>query len=473
MAVSAGIGVVVAAGAAAAAGPWQGGQRTAERRFAAARDGRDAPAGPTRKSTSAAGTGRRPAAKPAPAPADIPDDVPTAAPVLLPADGTSVPLPAGLAATLAGKLKPLLTADGMGPVRTGAVVDVSSGTVLYDHQDGTATTPASTTKLATATAALGVLGPDKRLTTRVVAAGGNQVVLVGGGDPTLELGQLAKDTAKALKAAGRTKVSLGYDTSLYSGPTLHPIGHNDNLAPVTALMDDEGRLDGSSSGPAPRAWDPAADAAGDFAQLLGAQGITVTGPPQQRNGTHGAVTGSTLATHSSAPLDDLVERMLTNSDNDLAEALIRQVALASGQPASFSGGAKATRAALVRYGVPLPQASFHDGSGLDHDDRLAPLTLARLLALAAGPAHPELRSVLSGIPVADFTGTLATRFQGSPGAGVVHAKTGTLTGTNTIAGTVVTPEGRLLAFSFMTQGAYDPAATEGALDDLAAAVAVA
>lgn len=469
VAVSAGMGVVVAAGAAAAAGPWQGGQRTAERNFAAARDAEAGPGGKPKAKPSPVSTAVSPAG-----PGGISTAVPSAAPVLLPVGGSAAPLPAGLSAELARTLDPLLTAYGMGPVRTGAVIDVSSGSVLFDHQDGTATTPASTTKLATATAALGLLGPEKRLTTRVVATGTTgkgDVVLVGGGDPTLELGQLAEDTAKALKAAGRTKIALGYDTSLYSGPTLHPIGHNENLAPVTALMADEGRLDGSSSGPASRAWDPAASAAGDFAQLLGKQGITVTAVTHEHAGTAGNVAGTTLATHVSAPLADLVERMLTNSDNDLAEALARQSAIASGRPASFAGGAAAIRAALVRYGVPLPRASFHDGSGLDHDDRLAPVTLARLLALAASPEHAELRSILTGVPVADFTGTLAARFHGSPAAGLVHAKTGTLTGTNTIAGTVVTAGGRLLAFSFMTQGGYDPVATEQALDALATAVA--
>jgi D-alanyl-D-alanine carboxypeptidase/D-alanyl-D-alanine-endopeptidase (penicillin-binding protein 4) len=264
-------------------------------------------------------------------------------------------------------------------------------------------------------------------------------------------------------------VDLGYDTSLYSGPALHPIGYNDNLAPVTALMVGEGRLDPAGTGPAPRSYDPAAAAAGDFAGLLEKRGITVEGVPEPGSGKG----GSRLAVHESAPLSDLVEQMLTVSDNDLAEALARQVALAAGQPASFAGGAKAVRAALTRYGIPLPGASFHDGSGLDHADALAPLTLARLLALAASPAHPELQPVISGIPIAAFTGTLSARFEGSAGAGVVRAKTGTLTGTNTIAGTVVTASGRLLAFSFMTQGAYAAAPAETALDDLASALAAA
>jgi D-alanyl-D-alanine carboxypeptidase/D-alanyl-D-alanine-endopeptidase (penicillin-binding protein 4) len=378
-------------------------------------------------------------------------------------DGSAAPG----AAALKGRLDQLMSAYGLGPVRTGTVLDVATGRVLYDHGGTTATTPASVTKLATAVAALGMLGPDDRLTTSVVATGKDGVVLVGGGDPTLELGQLAEDTAATLKARGATSVQLGYDTSLYTGPTLDAIGSNDNLAPVTALMADEGRVDPETTGPAPRSYDPAAAAAGVFAELLGKHGITVRDTPEPRSGKG----GSLLAVHHSAPLSDLVGQMLTDSDNDLAEALARQVARAAGQPASFAGGAQAIRIALTRYGVPLPGASFHDGSGLDRADALAPQTLVRLLALITSPKHPELQSVLTGVPVAAFTGTLSGRFVGSPGAGVVHAKTGTLTGTNTIAGTVVTPSGRLLAFSFMTQGAGDAAVAETALDDLATAVA--
>jgi D-alanyl-D-alanine carboxypeptidase/D-alanyl-D-alanine-endopeptidase (penicillin-binding protein 4) len=180
--------------------------------------------------------------------------------------------------------------------------------------------------------------------------------------------------------------------------------------------------------------------------------------------------GRELAAHTSATVADLVERMLTNSDNDLGEALARQAARATGRPATFAGGAAAVRAELARYGVPLDGAVFTDGSGLSHADRLAPRTLAGVLAAAASAAHPELRPVLTGLPVAAFTGTLTSRFHASAGAGLVHAKTGTLTGTNTIAGTVLAPSGRLLAFSFMSQGAPDPAGAQAALDHLATAL---
>lgn len=457
-AISAAIGAIAAAVAAVAAGPWDGGQRTAERASAAhAEAGSAAPSSPG-CGTPAAGGGC--GVVPVVA---VPDAV--GGPVFRAAGEGAVP--GGLAAELKGELGALLGGDGLGTVRTGAVLDVATGTVLYDHHAGKATTPASTTKLATAVAALGLLGDSYTLTTRAVLAPGGRVVLVGGGDPTLELDALAADTAAALHARGTTRVRLGYDTSYFTGPLLHPIGHNENLAPVSALMVREGRLDHSASGPAPRSTDPARSAARSFAKLLRSHGVTVSGSPHAADGTG----GTQLAVHRSVPLDQLVERMLTNSDNDIAEALARQVAVASGQPASFAGAARAIPAALRTYGVPLGHCVFTDGSGLSHGDALSPTTLTRLLALAASPAHPELRPVLDGLPIASFTGTLASRFDGGPGAGLVRAKTGTLTGTNTIAGITTTPSGRVLAFSFMLQGTQSPPAAEAALDSLATAVA--
>lgn len=464
-AISAAMGAIAAAVAVVAAGPWDGGQRTAERASAAhAEAGSGAPSSP--------GCGTPAAGADTPAAGGVCGVVPA---VAVP-DAVAGPLfgaagrgavPGGLAAKLKGGLGALLDGDGLGSVRTGAVLDVTTGTVLYDHHAGTATTPASTTKLATAVAALGLLGDSYTLTTRAVLAPGDRVVLVGGGDPTLELDRLAADTAARLRARGTTHVRVGYDTSYYTGPLLHPIGRNENLAPVSALMVREGRLDHSTSGPAPRSTDPARSAAHSFAELLRSHGITVGGNPQRADGAR----GTQLAVHRSAPLDLMVERMLTNSDNDIAEALARQVAVASGRPASFAGASRAIPAALRKYGVPLGSSVFTDGSGLDHEDALSPTTLTRLLALAASPAHPELRPVLDGLPVASFTGTLASRFTGDAGAGLVRAKTGTLTGTNTIAGITTTPSGRVLAFSFMLQGTTSPSAAEAALDSLATAVA--
>jgi D-alanyl-D-alanine carboxypeptidase/D-alanyl-D-alanine-endopeptidase (penicillin-binding protein 4) len=465
-AVSAGVGLVVALVAVAASGPWESGQRTAERAIAASRD------------LSSQASGRHRAAKvPEAATAPLASDVLTAA-----TSSSGVPLPTR--AGLAGTLAPLLDADGLGPVRTAVVLDAATGRTVYGYGAAKAGTPASTTKIATAVAALSLLGPDHTFTTSVVAdRNADRITLVGGGDPTLtaraeagggydaaSLRKLADDTARGLLTKGETKVRLTYDTSLYSGPSVHPIGHNDNLAPVTALMADEGRADGSTyKGPASRSWDPAQSAANSFAALLEDRGIKVTGTPSA-----GKASGGELAEVQSVPLSDLVERMLTNSDNDIAEALARQAAIASGRPASFAGGAQAIAAALKHLGVDLTGARFTDGSGLNHSDALSAQQLAGLLVLAGSSHHPELRSVLTGLPVAAFSGSLTNRFSSGVrrvGAGFVRAKTGTLTGVNALAGTVVDADGRLLTFAFLTSGTTDPTAAVSSLDRLAAAVA--
>ncbi|MGK5636937.1 D-alanyl-D-alanine carboxypeptidase/D-alanyl-D-alanine endopeptidase [Streptomyces sp. URMC 126] len=456
------VGLLAAAGAVAAAGPWDGGQRTAERVRAAAAD----------RAASAEGS---------------PYGSARAGAVLVGVPGVTGAGSAGSggpgspagAAGLAAALEPLLADEALGSRVSASVVDVATGDRLFGAGEGTAVTPASTVKLATSAAALSALGPDHRIETSVTL-GADGIVLVGGGDPTLTarptapggeqagLPALADATARALKALGTDHTALRYDVSRYSGPVPHPIGPNENLAPVSALMVDEGRLDDSDHGPADRTTDPAGDAARKFAALLGERGVRVEGEPAEGRSPAGA---RRLAVVSSAPLSDLVERALTHSDNDIAEALARQTALADGQPASFEGAGRAVAARLARLGLPTAGAHFADGSGLDRADRVSADLLARLLARAGERGSPELRSVLTGLPVAGFSGTLRERVAG--GRGVVRAKTGTLTGVNALAGTAVTGSGRLLAFAFLADATSDSEGAQRALDALAAAVAAA
>ncbi|MEV0527168.1 D-alanyl-D-alanine carboxypeptidase/D-alanyl-D-alanine-endopeptidase [Streptomyces sp. NPDC050439] len=471
------VGLAIAAGAVAAAGPWDSsGQRTAERDWAASQEAGGGTDHGGRTS------GRAPAAAPS-APSVLRGlGVPAGS-----AHGGSAPAPDGKA--VAGVLDPLLKAKALGPERSAVVIDAGTGRRVYGKGGGEALTPASTTKIATAVAALTAAGADHRITTKtVIEPDSKEVVLVGGGDPTLtarkdgpyaksaaSLRELAEDTAHALKERGTKKVTLTYDTSLYSGEQQHPIGPNENLTLVSALMADEGRLDDSSSGPAPRSGDPAGDAAKKFADLLKKEGIEAgTGGKEKKDPgpSKASDRADSLAEVESPPLSALVERMLTHSDNDIAEALARQTALASKEPASFDGAGRAIDARLKKAQLPLDGTKFADGSGLDRADRSSAELLAALLARAADPAHPELRSVVTGLPVAGFTGTLVDRYpKDSPGTGVVRAKTGTLTGVNTLAGTVVDTEGRLLVFAFMTTGTTDPKAAQAALDAMASAVA--
>jgi serine-type D-Ala-D-Ala carboxypeptidase/endopeptidase (penicillin-binding protein 4) len=465
-----GLGLALAATSVAVTGPWQGGQRVAQRRLAQALAAAHAP-------------------RPAPGPRVLALPAPSWQPaqdVLQPAVGaTDAAAPLPVPRDLAAALGPELAAPALGRA-TASVVDVATGLTLYDSGAGTPQTPASTNKLATATAALTLLGPEHRFSTRVVTAGPGRIVLVGGGDPTLtaavtgggdpqaSLATLATRTAAALRAAGTGSVRLGYDISLFTGSPLHPIGINDNIALVQALTVDEGRIDPDSTEDAPRYADPAATAAADFAGMLRARGISVQGAPALSTAPAAAPGAAPLAEVRSQPLSEIVERMLTNSDNDIAETLGHQVAVAAGQPATFAGGAAAVLATLRDLGVRLDGTRLYDSSGLDSQDAVPADVLTQLLALDASPAHPQLRPVVTGLPVAGFTGTLDPAFEGfdsSAGLGLVRAKTGSLSTVNTLAGLVVDHDGRLLAFAFMSNGSGDAASARAALDLLAGRVA--
>src|SRR5579859_338152 len=408
------------------------------------------------------------------------------------------PLPSttGLRTALAGPL----SAPALGPHVSALVADPVTGRVLLSENGSRPMTPASTTKLATGLAALAVLGQNARFTTKVVrGATTGSIVLVGGGDPTLAvnpfpardypqpatLASLAQATARTLKAQGRRSVVLGYDTSLYTGPGLAPgwpaayVSAGD-VTPIVPLEVDQGRLTRAgqpedSDDPynlAARSQDPAAMAASAFTGLLTADGIHVTGSPQPTT----TKTKTTLASVASPPVSALVAQMLEESNNVIAENLARRVAVAAGQPASFSGAAQAVITELKRLGV-ITGIRLVDGSGLSPRDLIAPATLVKVLELAAG--NPDYRSLLGGLPVAGFSGTLSAGesvFSGISGAalGSVRAKTGNLGTVASLAGLAYDESGGVLVFALMADqvpsaGMLDEAA--GAIDAAAAALA--
>ncbi|PRX97854.1 D-alanyl-D-alanine carboxypeptidase/D-alanyl-D-alanine endopeptidase [Allonocardiopsis opalescens] len=391
------------------------------------------------------------------------------------------------AGSVADRLAGPLQADALGTSVAAVVTDTATGSELFDHNGDAQTVPASTTKIATGVAALNAVGTEFRLTTRVVqGAGPEEVVLVGGGDPTLSrsthddgypqaatLDDLATATAAALEAAGVGAVRVRYDTSLYEGPETAPGWREGyvtegSVAPVTALMVDGGRTDPAIMY-SPRYDDPASSAAETFAELLREAGLEVEGGVDSTTAPAGA---PELAAVQSAPVASLVEDMMTSSDNNIAEALARQVAIALGEPASFEGGAAAMTRTLAELGV--GEMRLEDASGLSRNNAISAQTMVNTLMVAADPERPELSYALSGLPIGGFTGTLDQRYVealGGPaeGAGVVRAKTGTLSGVSTLAGLVQTDDGQLLAFAFMADdtAGYAPLA----LDQLAAALA--
>ncbi len=411
---------------------------------------------------------------------EVPDaqlpDLGEASPVLA---SLSTDAPAPDPAVLAGRLTPLLTAPGLGTGVSAEIVDVASGDVLLDLDAGDPAVPASTVKLLTAAAALVALDPTDTLETTVVAgASPGEVVLVGGGDPTLSrtspsesysgaatVADLATQVVAAMPA-GTSVSRIVVDNSLFGGALTAPgWGAGDApstyAAPVTATAVDGARV---SSGSQARSGQPGIDAGSALADALGATGAAVV----LGEAPAGA---ETLATVESAPIARLVEQMLSMSDNMLAEALARQVAIAEGLPATFEGGAQAVTRALSGAGIDTTGVSLFDGSGLSQSNRVPAGVLTDVVAGAADGSLQGAWVLLSGLPVAGYDGTLFDRGDAGAAPGTVRAKTGTLLGVHALAGTAVTTDGRLLAFAVVADGSGSEAAAENALDDVAAALA--
>ncbi|MGY1685574.1 D-alanyl-D-alanine carboxypeptidase/D-alanyl-D-alanine-endopeptidase [Geodermatophilus sp. SYSU D00867] len=412
-------------------------------------------------------------------PAAVLPDVGDPAPVLaaLPSDA-----PAPDPDVLAAELGPLLAVPALARGVNAEVVDVASGETLVDQGAGDPVTPASTAKLLTAVAALTALDPDDTLETTVVAgAAPDEVVLVGGGDPTLSttspsltypgaatVADLAAQVLAALPP-GTTVSRVVVDTSLFEGPlTAEGWGPEDApsgyAAPVTAAAVDGARV---APGENARSGQPGTDAGRALAEALGVPDAAV----ELGEAPDGA---TTLGSVRSAPVARLVEQALSQSDNLLADSLARHVALARGLPPTFEGSAEAVTGALADAGLDTTDVELYDGSGLSRLDLVTPDLLADVVAGAADGSLPGASAVVSGLAVAGYDGTLADRGDADPATapGAVRGKTGTLLGVHALAGTVVTADGRLLAYALVANGTTGGGGPEeAALDAVAAALA--
>lgn len=351
-------------------------------------------------------------------------------------------------------------------VLAAVVRDAATGKALYSQHATKPMAPASTNKLLTSAAALQRLDDQHRFRTKVVTGKPGGIILVGGGDPYLtskthstdplrgSLQQLAAATAEKLRSNGTKRVRLGYDATLFEGPAWNPhwpADYRDQVTPVSALWVDEGRVSGGSHGKRQR--HPAKAAAGVFAKWLKKYGVKTTtiATAHARHSKSEQGPGRTVAAVDSLPLSVIVERLLRSSDNDAAEVVARQVAVAADRPPSFSGATAAIKQTLTKAGVWKSGTRMYDGSGLSRDDRVPPALFTAILRHAsAGKAR--WGPLLAGLPVAHAEGSLRHDYGGEHAAaarGRVHAKTGTLHGIHSLAGYVYTPDGELLTFALI------------------------
>ncbi len=352
------------------------------------------------------------------------------------------------------------------------VTDAATGEVIWSHDPDNPQRAASNVKLVTAVTSLATMGPDKRFVTRVrAAANGTDLILEGGGDPLLYRSQvvaLADRTAKALQRGARVVVHV--DGDLFApprrGPGWTPGYANYLIASVQALA-----MFGDHS------HRPALNAAKVFTARLRALGIRASIGMNE----DAASDSRTIAKTRGHTVAQAVAVMLSRSESNVSEVLFRQVAVASGLPATWEGAIEATTRALTSLGVDSSKVSIYDGSGLSRKDRLTPRFMVELLRAVKELQGPRFAALFkpSSLPIAGRTGTLDTsygRYDTSPSrcaAGRVQAKTGTLYDVIALSGVAKSVGGRQLLFSMMVNSrptGYSKLSTRRALDGLAATV---
>jgi D-alanyl-D-alanine carboxypeptidase/D-alanyl-D-alanine-endopeptidase (penicillin-binding protein 4) len=324
--------------------------------------------------------------------------------------------------------------------------------------------PASNVKIITAAVALEALPATTVFTTRVLGVNqagtvtGN-LVLKGGGDPLLSTKDFLptekypKTTPTLLDTLADQVVALGI-TSIsgavvgdesYLDNTRYMVGWGSGIrgvegGPLGALLVNDGVVVSDPIKPD----NPAIAAAREFTRLLRARGVRIGGDPKTASKADAVL--PELTSINSAPLSSVLAEMLSNSNNNSAELLLRHVGLAVKQLGTSTAGLEVVAEWLKK--MKFDDTVIKDGSGLSRGSRISCSTLTTILEQT--PKDSVLRT---GLAVAGKTGTLSDAFQGTPIQGKFLGKTGTLTNVKTLSGLLPVSDTDAVFAALMLNGA--------------------
>lgn len=324
--------------------------------------------------------------------------------------------------------------------------------------------PASNLKILVAAAALQVLGIDFRYSTKLVGIANGTMIqgdlwVVGGGDPLLTAGDYPSTEAHptlsptrieplidALVSAGVTSISGSVvgDESRYDSERFTPslgLGiRGTELGPLGALLLNDGVIAASPI----KSDNPALSAAIEFTRLLTERGITVVGVPKTGTASEDL---PVIATVNSEPLVDVVAEMLTNSDNNTAELLLKELGRSDTAPGTRIAGIAVVLRVMQDANINITGLAMTDGSGLDRSNRVTCATLQSVLVRDGG-----FGPLTMGFAIAGRNGTLSDLFLTGPMTGVMRGKTGTLTGVKTLSGVIPYSDNQAIIFSILLNG---------------------
>jgi len=393
------------------------------------------------------------------------------------------------------RLQALLRESEGAPYYTGfCAYDLTAGRTIYEYNAHKAMRPASTQKMLTAVAALDILGRNHPYTTQAFASGpveeilqkspissGNfgisdapnaadsdpnsgangvatervrrvlrgNIIVKGDFDPAFtyadvraiaqQVQNLAIDSIDGWiigDVSMTDTLSLGYGWCWDDVPSEH-------IPYLSPLLYNQGKA-GRKSSPHPEMR---------FVQTLRreveALGIGVRGV---RVSTVPATSGATLFCTSQRTIEEILPRMMKNSDNLYAESMFYQLAhSAKASGAGRTEGAKMVEQVIGKAGGNTTDLKVADGSGVSLYNYVTAATQVAMLRYAY--ARPNIfQPLYESMPIAGVDGTLGGRMKSGKAYSNVHAKTGSVTGVSSLTGYVTGQSGHVIAFSILCNG---------------------
>ena len=321
------------------------------------------------------------------------------------------------------------------------VWDLDGDSAFYYHNHRQRMRPASTMKLMTAVTALDLYGGNHPFTTELRSRGSlvgrtlyGDLICVGGMDPAFDGGDLQVFVDRIRSAGidticGRIVADRSMKDTLLLGEGWCWDDDNPCLSPLLVSRKDNFLQ--------------------RFTHELQSAGIVIVDTLINKNSLPvGESWGGASLFHS---FDQILTRMMKQSDNLYAECMFYHNALATSRPATQKNARTAVRQMIQRLGYDPARYRVADGSGLSLYNYVSAELLTSLLRYAWRSDRIREHLVPS-LPLAGVDGTLKDRMQKSKAYRNVRAKTGTLTGISSLAGYLTAANGHQFAFCIINQG---------------------
>lgn len=329
------------------------------------------------------------------------------------------------------------------------VYDLTADSVLYATGEKQTLRPASTMKVLTAVSALDKLGGAYLYKTKLCYTGTvadstktlhGDIYIIGGMDPRIG--------ADDMRSFALSVKECGIDTIRGNVYADRSMKDKDTAGEGWCWDDDNPILTPLLYGRKEKLLDR-------LIQALEDAGIVLTGERGEKTCPHNAKE-LCVRTHT---IEQILHRMMKESDNLYAESMFYQLGLTNGKPATARKAKSVTEALLKKIGMATRPHRFADGSGLSLYNYVSAEIEVAFLRYAYN--NTDIYAYLyPALPIAAKDGTLEKRMQKTPAAGNVHAKTGTLSGISSLAGYCTAANGHELCFAIINQGVMRNAAAK-------------